>query len=123
MVAATSCFGAATAGARTSVKVEGIMNSSLYRSILAQNLPVSARKLKMERNFTFHRDIDSKHTSKSTKKWLHLKKINVLKWSSQNPDLNPAENLRDDQKRTVHWRCSHNLIKSGKILLSQDVLS
>ncbi len=69
------CFSSAGTGAL--VKVEGIMNSSKYQSILAQNLQASARKLKMKRNFIFQHDNNPKHTSKSTKEWLHQKKIKV----------------------------------------------
>uniref|UniRef100_A0AAY5KK39 Tc1-like transposase DDE domain-containing protein n=1 Tax=Esox lucius TaxID=8010 RepID=A0AAY5KK39_ESOLU len=78
MVVAASCFGAASAGTGALVRVEGIMNSSKDQAILAQNLQASVRKLKMKKKFTFQHDNDPKHTSKSTKAWLHQKKINVL---------------------------------------------
>uniref|UniRef100_A0A803K587 Tc1-like transposase DDE domain-containing protein n=1 Tax=Xenopus tropicalis TaxID=8364 RepID=A0A803K587_XENTR len=64
-------------------------------------------KLKMRRNFIFQNDNDPKHTSKSTKEWLH--QIKVLEWPNQSPDLNPLENLRGDLKRAVHRRCPSNL--------------
>uniref|UniRef100_A0A8C5PC95 Tc1-like transposase DDE domain-containing protein n=1 Tax=Leptobrachium leishanense TaxID=445787 RepID=A0A8C5PC95_9ANUR len=69
------------------------MNSSKYQSILAKNLQASARKLNMKRNLIFQHDYDPKHTSKSTKGWLHQKKIKVLEWPSESPDLNPIESL------------------------------
>ena len=36
---------------------------------------------------------DSKHTAKSTKKWLTDHNVKLLEWSSQSPNLNPIENL------------------------------
>ena len=97
------CFSSAGTGAL--VKVDGIMNSSQYQSILAQNLQASVRKLKMKRNFTFQHDNDPKHTSKSTKAWLHQRKIKVLEWPSQNP----IEHLWGYLKRAVHRRFPRNL--------------
>uniref|UniRef100_A0A8C5MNF9 Tc1-like transposase DDE domain-containing protein n=1 Tax=Leptobrachium leishanense TaxID=445787 RepID=A0A8C5MNF9_9ANUR len=65
--------------------------------------------MKPRLNFIFQHDNDPKHTSKSTKEWLHHEIIKVLKRPSQSLDRNPIENLWGDLKRAVHSRCPHNL--------------
>ena len=65
--------------------------------------------LKLGRRFTFQQDNDLKHKDEATMEWLNKKKINVLEWSSQSPDLNPIEHLWRDLKIAVHRRSPSNL--------------
>ena len=101
------CFSSAGTGAL--VKIDGKMDGAKYRKILEENLLPSARKLKLGRKFTFQHDNDPKHTAKATRGWLRNKKINVLEWPNQIPDLNPIENLWHDLKITVHQHSPCNL--------------
>ena len=100
------CFSAAGTGAL--VRIEGKMDGAKYHQILEENLLPSARKLSMGRRFTFQHDNDPKHTAKLSTQWLKEKKMNVLAWPSQSPDLNPTENLWNDLKTAVHKRSSSN---------------
>lgn len=79
------------------VKMERLVNSSKYQSMLVQNLKVCAGD---ERNFTFRHD----NNPKSIKECLHQKEVNVLECPSQAP-------VWGNLKRAVHWRCPHNLTK------------
>uniref|UniRef100_A0AAY5K4E5 Tc1-like transposase DDE domain-containing protein n=1 Tax=Esox lucius TaxID=8010 RepID=A0AAY5K4E5_ESOLU len=87
------------------VRVEGIIDSSKYQAILAQNLQASVRKLK--RKFTFQHDNDPKH-NQSTKKKITRRRLMFWNGPAKRPDLNPIKHLWGDLKRAVHRRCSRN---------------
>ncbi|KAI3375432.1 hypothetical protein L3Q82_021919, partial [Scortum barcoo] len=81
------CFSSAGTGAL--VRVEGIMNSSKYQSVLAQNLPNSVRKLKMKRNFIFQHTTMTQSTHPNQLK-NGFTRIRLRFWNGpgQSPDLN-----------------------------------
>jgi hypothetical protein len=74
---------------------EDIMDSAMYRDILAHNLEDAADglPLSVRKNCEFQHDNDPKHTSGLVKSWLMFNNIRTMEWPAQSPDLNPIENL------------------------------
>ena len=73
--------------------INGIMNAKCYIDILRHNLKDSARNLKLEDDFYFQQDNDSKHAAYKTRERLLYNTPYRLMTPPRSPDLNPIENL------------------------------
>ena len=89
--------------------------------ILKQHLKTLVRKLKLGCKWVSQMDNDPKHTPKVVGKWLKDKKVKVLEWTSQNPDLNPIENVLAELKMRVRARRPTNLTQLHQ-LCQEDLL-
>lgn len=69
------------------------VNTLKYQQILERNLIPTMENLSDVENIHFQQDGASSHTATTTKNWLESNGINVLKWCSNSPDLNPIENI------------------------------
>ena len=80
-------------------RVEGSINSSRYQNILKTYMLPSCTK-----DVIFQQDNAPLHTSRSTETWFHKRKIKLMDWPPQSPDLNPIETLwkKTEDEMTGH---------------------
>lgn len=88
-------------GVGTMQFIDEIMTKEVYQRILETNLFASARKLRIRNRFIFQQDSDPKHTAKIIQEWFKNKRVSLLPWAAQSPDLNPIEHLWSELERKI----------------------
>ena len=94
----------AVSGTGKLAHIEGTMNSNDYQKILRENVPQLFVIWDLGVAGSYKRTTTLSIPTNSTEDWLTTKKLKVLKWPNQSPDLNPIEMFWFDLKRSLHAR-------------------
>jgi hypothetical protein len=89
-------------------RVDGIMDRHVFVAIMNDVMLPYARR-EMGRRWIYQQDNDPKHTSKAAREWFAQKRIEVMQWPAQSPDLNPIETLWNDVDAVVKKKKPRNL--------------
>jgi len=92
------------------VFINGNMDASSYKQILIHHLTKKYSGL-LDGSLFFQQDNDPKHKSREVQNYLSNKKIQLLDWPANSPDLNPIENCWATLKKEVSEIGPNNILQ------------
>ncbi|KAG9125886.1 hypothetical protein FRC07_005768 [Ceratobasidium sp. 392] len=83
-------------------RIDGRLTAVRYTEILREQLLGTLREHSIPpRRAIFQHDNDPKHTARHTRDWIDNRRISLLPWPANSPDMNPIENVWDYLDRQV----------------------
>ncbi|GBN42076.1 Transposable element Tcb1 transposase [Araneus ventricosus] len=88
-------------------RIQGIMDKFQCKDILEKTMRPYVRN-SLGRDLIFQQDNDPKHRSKCIHNWFSRRRVTLLDWPSQSPDLNIIEGVWTELERRLVGRNARN---------------